>query len=182
MKVLLIIDMIAAFYQKGNLKNPEEVAKIIQPIVNLARKIVAEGGTIIFLRDEHEENDREFEMFSPHAVTEEERAIIEELQEFLLGSIIIGKTRYSAFYGTDLEKELDALRPEELIEVGVCTDICILLTAADGRNRDYKVTVPRDCVTTYDAPGHFAHEVNEGALDYMEKILGVRVVEKWSDV
>lgn len=182
MEVLLIIDMIEAFYRKGNLKNPEEVAKIIQPIVNLARKIVAEGGTIIFLRDEHEENDREFEMFPPHAVTEEERAIIVELQEFLPGSIIISKTRYSGFYGTDLEKELNALKPDELIEAGVCTDICILFTAADGRNRDYKVTVPRDCVTTYNAPGHFAHKVNKEALNRMEKILGVRVVKKWSDV
>ena len=42
-------------------------------------------------------------------------------------------------------------------------------TAADARNRDYKVEVPADCVASFDEDAH------DNALRHMEKILGVAV-------
>ena len=44
-------------------------------------------------------------------------------------------------------------------------------TAADARNRDYAVEVPGDCVATFDAGAH------DHALEHMEKILGVSVLQ-----
>lgn len=52
---------------------------------------------------------------------------------------------------------------------GVCTDICVLHTAADARNRDYPVEVPADCVASFDARAH------QWALRHMERILGARI-------
>src|SRR3972149_1360408 len=66
----------------------------------------------------------------------------------------------------DLEARLQALRPEKIIVVGVCTDICVLHTVADARNRDYLVEVPTDCVATFDEEAH------RFALNHMKRILG----------
>ena len=57
-----------------------------------------------------------------------------------------------------------------VIVCGVCTDICVLHTAADARNRDYPVEVPTDCVASYDPNAH------EWALRHIEKVLGARLV------
>ena len=65
---------------------------------------------------------------------------------------------------------MTALDPEKVIVCGVCTDICVMHTAADARNRDYIVEVPVDCVATFDPEAHAY------ALQHMEKILGANLV------
>ena len=58
-----------------------------------------------------------------------------------------------------------------MIVCGVCTDICVLHTAADARNRDYPVEVPIDCVATFDPDAH------RWALQHIENILGASLVQ-----
>jgi nicotinamidase-related amidase len=82
---------------------------------------------------------------------------------------IIPKKRYSAFFNTELEQKLSQLKPERLIVCGVLTDICVLHTVADARNRDYYVEVPVDCVASPDEEQH------RFALAHMEKILGAKL-------
>ena len=65
-----------------------------------------------------------------------------------------------------LDKRLRELEVDKMIICGVCTDICVLYTTADARNRNYEVEVPTDCVATFDPQAH------EWALDHIEKILG----------
>ncbi|MDP6102243.1 MAG: isochorismatase family cysteine hydrolase, partial [Dehalococcoidia bacterium] len=65
---------------------------------------------------------------------------------------------------------LRELGPEKIIICGVCTDICVLHTTADARNRDYTVEVPSDAVATFDANAHV------WALQHMENILGAKLV------
>ena len=38
--------------------------------------------------------------------------------------------------------------------VGVCTNICVLYTAADARNLDYKVNIYEDGVASFDEEAH----------------------------
>ena len=85
---------------------------------------------------------------------------------------IIPKQRYSAFFGTDLEKRLTDLAPDKIVICGVCTDICVMHTTADARNRDYNVEIPVDCVATFDPEAH------ANALQHMEKILGATVARE----
>ena len=56
--------------------------------------------------------------------------------------------------------------------MGDCTDICVLHTVADLRNRDYKVEVPADCVASFDPEQH------QWALDHMDKILGAKITHR----
>ena len=54
------------------------------------------------------------------------------------------KKRLSAFYPTDLELLLRNLGIRRIVLTGCMTDCCILNTAFDGANRDFRVIVPKD--------------------------------------
>lgn len=176
-RALIVVDTQKGFTRIGNLASERTTAAVPR-----IRDIVAEehgaGTPIIFTKDSHVENDLEFEMFPPHCIVgTEEHDLVEELQGFEAdAAAVIEKRRYSAFFETDLEKLLARLDPDEVHVVGVCTDICVLHTTADLRNRDYPVVIRREGVETFDAPGHDADEVNRFALAHAEGILGAKVV------
>ena len=129
------------------------------------------GSSIFFICDNHDPDDLEFQMFPRHCVKgTEEAQVIPELGDFVTEENLVPKNRYSGFFDTKLGSRLEELGPEKVIVCGVCTDICVLHTAADARNRDYSVEVPTDCVATFDADAH------KWALRHIEKILGARVV------
>ena len=108
-------------------------------------------------------------MFPVHCVRgTEEPEIIPELREY--EGIHLPKRRYSAFFETNLADLLAELEPERVIVCGVCTDICVMHTVADARNRDYAVDVPKDCVASFDSEAHAS------ALRHMERILGARLL------
>ena len=117
-------------------------------------------------------------MFPPHCIEGSgEEEIVDELREFAGRSVVLRKRRYSGFFGTDLDRVLAEMSPSMVEVVGVCTDICVLHTVADLRNRDYPVTVYSDLVQTYDAPGHPGDEVNRWALGHLRDVLGAAVVQ-----
>jgi nicotinamidase/pyrazinamidase len=101
--------------------------------------------------------------------------VVDELQPLLARGLLIRKRRYSGFFETDLEARLSALRPDRVTVVGVCTDICVLHTVADLRNRDYPVTVPAGAVDTFDSPGHPGDEIQRFALSHLSGVLGATV-------
>jgi nicotinamidase/pyrazinamidase len=101
--------------------------------------------------------------------------VVPELQPLLKAGTLIRKRRYSGFFETDLEDRLRAARPEQVTVVGVCTDICVLHTVADLRNRDYRVVVPASAVETFDSPGHPGDEVQRWSLAHLQGVLGARV-------
>lgn len=168
--VVLVVDMLRGFCEEGyRLYVGETIRRIIPKIRRLLEEEKAKGSHIIFLCDSHAPDDKEFEMFPPHCVRgTEEAEIIPELWQF--AGEVIPKTRFSCFYGTNLDERLRELKPDKIIVVGVCTDICVMHTVADARNRDYSVEVPADCVATFDQEAH------RYALRHMEKILGAKIV------
>ncbi len=174
---VLVVDMLNGFCKAGNLASPLCDAAIPR-VARILEERVAAGDHLVFLADNHAPDDREFEIFPPHCIRgTAEAEVVPELQRFLRlpQSTLVPKTRYSGFYGTDLDQRLNALAPQEVRVVGVCTDICVLHTVADLRNRDVRVIVPADGVETFDAPGHAAAEVNRFALDHMAQVLGAKV-------
>jgi nicotinamidase-related amidase len=171
--VVIVIDMIKGFMQEQYpLYCGPESKKIIPEIQKLLEKEIAGGATILYLTDAHDEDDKEFEMFPPHCIAgTEETEIIPELAERFPGERI-PKKRFSCFYKTSLKERLEQLNPEKLVIVGVCTDICVMHTVADARNRDFKVEVPAHCVASFDQEAH------EWALKHMEKVLGAEI-SRW---
>ena len=168
--VVLVVDMLKGFYNIGNLANPR-MDNIIPNVIELLKEKTREGYKIIFLGDVHKENDVEFKIFPPHCIDgTEEIYVIDELQPFLKEGDYVSKNKFSGLFNTDLDELLGNYNPQEIIVVGVCTDICVLHTVADLLLMGYPVIIPKDCVETFDAPGHKADEINDWALAHMALI------------
>jgi nicotinamidase/pyrazinamidase len=175
-RVLLVTDVQEGFTRLGNLASPHMTVAIPR-VVRILEDEAAKETPVIFTKDSHREGDPEFEVFPPHCIVgTAEHDLVEELRPFEAGAAaVIEKRRYSAFFETDLEKVLEELDPREIHICGFCTDICVLHTTADLRNRDYRVVVRRDGVETFDGPGHPNDETNRWALAHIESVLGARV-------
>jgi nicotinamidase-related amidase len=173
--VTIVVDVLNGFCKQGNLASPRcdaAIPKIREAIEERRRA----GDQLIFLADTHDPNDREFEVFPVHCVRGTvESEVVPELQPLLKAGTLIRKRRYSGFFETDLEERLRAARPEQVTVVGVCTDICVLHTVADLRNRDYRVVVPASAVETFDSPGHPGDEVQRWSLAHIQGVLGARL-------
>jgi nicotinamidase-related amidase len=173
--VTIVVDVLNGFCKTGNLASSRCRAAIPRIKAVIEERLKA-GDQLIFLADTHDEDDREFEVFPVHCVRgTEEAEVVDELQPLLARGLLIRKRRYSGFFETDLEARLSALRPDRVTVVGVCTDICVLHTVADLRNRDYPVTVPAGAVDTFDSPGHPGDEIQRFALSHLSGVLGATV-------
>jgi nicotinate phosphoribosyltransferase len=125
---------------------------------------------VFYLCDHHIPNDPEFGMFPPHSIEGTvETEVIPELSQY--PGEIIPKRTYGSFYKTSLDEKLKAIKADTLVVCGVTTDICILHTVIDARDRGYEVEVPVDCVASFDKKGHFF------ALDYMERVAGAKLIK-----
>lgn len=170
MKAVLVIDMLNDFIlPTGKLPVGESGLAIVPFIRSLLEEARREGDKIIYICDNHREDDGEFKMFPPHCVQGTAGSqIIAELAPGK-GDLVVYKRRYSAFCGTDLDITLREMGIGELILTGVCTNICVLYTAADARNLGYKVTVWREGVASFDEQAHLF------ALKEMQNTLGATV-------
>lgn len=74
--------------------------------------------------------------------------------------MVIEKTRYSAFFKTDLDARLAELGIATLIVTGVGTNVCVETTCRDGFMHDYYIVVPGDLVATIDNKLHHSSLMN----------------------
>jgi nicotinamidase-related amidase len=165
---IIVVDMINDFVT-GELaiSRAKDIIPNIRRLLDLAR---AKGIPILYACDSHSRDDPEVRLWGPHAIAGSRGAEVVEELEPREGDLLVKKTRYSPFFGTDLDRLIRELGITELVLVGVSTDICILHTAADAFYRGYGIIVPSDCV------GAFTREDHERALEYMKRVYGARVV------
>jgi ureidoacrylate peracid hydrolase len=87
------------------------------------------------------------------------------------GDITVTKRRYSAFYDTELESRLRALRIRYLVVTGCTTSICIESTIRDAAFRDYICVLPVDC-TGQPARSGSSYSGHEESLKIIERTFG----------
>src|SRR5699024_4510285 len=148
---LLIIDMLKDFIDEDGALTTGQSGKEIVSFINQKTKEFREKNyPIIYICDNHEKDDKEFDMFPPHCIAGTKGSeIIDELK-VKEEDKVIKKRRYSSFFGTDLDLYLREKGVDEIYLVGVNTNICVLYTAADGRNINYKVNIYEDGVASFD--------------------------------
>ncbi len=177
--LVLAIDAVKGFCDIGNMQNPR-MKKIIPNIEDLMERVQKNrDGDIIFVCDNHQEDDPEFKRFPKHCILDtEEVEVVPQLRRFLMADKknYVPKTKFNALSGNHLKESLAKIKPDRIITVGVCTDICILYTVAALRELGYEVIVPTDCVETFDAPDHNAEDVNNSILKHMADILGAEII------
>ena len=167
---LIVVDMLNDFIDENGALFCGPDAQAIIPFIK--ERLAAhrqKGDLIVFLQDAHAEDDLEFQKFPKHCVAGTWGSqVIDALAPFP-GENVLPKTRYSGFYGTDLENLLLNHKPGEVEVVGVCTSICVMDTVGGLANRDYRTLVPREGVADFDADAH------KHALQRMERLYGARV-------
>jgi nicotinamidase-related amidase len=170
-RVLIIVDMLNDFiHPDGVLYCSESAEDIVSVIFEQLEQCRKAGDAVIYLQDSHSADDKEFEKFPPHCVTGTWGNRIIDALEPADDERVIAKTRYSGFYGTDLDRVLKQLGPNRVIVVGVCTSICVMDTVGGLVNRDYSVTVPANAVADFDIEAHLF------SLRRMRKIYGAQIV------
>ncbi len=170
-KALLVIDMLNDFIdEEGSLYCGPVVDDIIPVIKDKLDKAREQNVPVIYICDNHRPDDAEFDVFEPHCIEGSEGGRIYDEVAPEEGDVVIQKRRFSGFYGTDLDLTLRERGIQEVELVGVCTNICVLYTAADARMREYEVVVDVDAVASFDEQAH------ESALKEIENTLGGKVV------
>ena len=169
-RAVLVSDMLCGFFEEGHpLYCGTEARNIIPNVKRLLERELEQNSKIFYVCDHHIPDDPEFTMFPPHCIEgTAEAEIIPELSPY--PGEVIPKRTFSSFYNTPLDEKLEALKPEAIVICGVCTHICVLQAVIDARNRGYEVEIPVDCVASFDKRAHFF------ALDYMEKVLGAKLL------
>ena len=80
---------------------------------------------------------------------------------------VVTKKRYSAFFGTNLEQILGDLAPNQVTLAGVNTHACVRTTAIDAYQRDFRVLLASDCLSSHD-PEH-----GRISMAYMDRNIAV---------
>ena len=170
-RALLVLDMLEGFMRKEfPLYCGNDGERIIPVIKNIIEEFNKRRETVIFIADHHEQDDEEFKMFPRHCVAgTKESEVIPELWNVADKKVLVPKTRFAAFYETNLDNELKKIAPDEVHVTGVCTNICVLFTVEELLNRRYPTVVYRDGVASFDSGDH------QHALKQMKDILGVQI-------
>ncbi|AEG15055.1 isochorismatase hydrolase [Desulfofundulus kuznetsovii DSM 6115] len=173
--VLIVIDMLKDFIDADGALNCGEKGREIVPfVVEKVKEFMAQKEPVIFVMDAHDPEDPEFSRFPVHCVYGTPGAgLIDELASMVEEypfAIKVPKTRYSGFFRTNLNKILEDLNPAVVHVVGVCTNICVLYTVEELRNRDYRTVVYTKGVASFDEEAH------RWALKQMETVLGAEII------
>ena len=168
--ILIVVDMLNDFIDENGTLYCGRSAMDIIPFVGERLKAHRESGNlVIYLQDAHAKDDLEFKKFPPHCVAGTWGSRTIDSLASKSGDIVLSKTRYSGFYGTDLGKILAKNNPEVVEVVGVCTSICVMDTVGGLANRDYRTIVPRAGVADFDPDAH------DQALLRMERLYGATI-------
>ena len=154
--VLIVIDMLNDFLEKWAPARRQELVRSINELVGLMRQL---GRPIIWVRQEFEPDlqDAFPEMRDKRIrITIKGTAGCEIALDLATAPSdpVVVKKRYSAFFGTELERMLERLSPDVLILAGINTHACVRMTAIDAYQRDWRVVLAADCVDSYDREHH----------------------------
>lgn len=97
--------------------------------------------------------------------------IVDELTPHA-ADVVLYKTRYSGFYGTDLDGILRSRGVKSLIVTGCTTSICVESTIRDAMFRDYRCVLVEDCAA--EPIGHGLSRSNHEA-----SLLNVQLLFGW---
>lgn len=182
-KLLINVDMVNGFVKKGAMAD-SYIEHIIPEHIKLMKQIKEKEEAIAIIKDTHKENCREFNRYPAHCVEGTEEAdLIDELKQFEEDALVYLKNSTSTIYAPNFLEDIDKMiNLKEIIIIGCCTDICILNLAIplqnyfDQKDREVKITIPKNAVETYHASNHDREQYNEMAFKLMSQA-GINLVE-----
>ena len=173
--VLIVIDMQRGggmpYEQSGipTMAGFEDRVRRIRTVVDASRKAKL---PIVFFAELHRRSRVDFgrELDGDESIHclegERDSELVDELKPEGDNEYLIGKRRYSCFFGTDLEILLKGLKAETVILTGELTDVCVHYTFVDGHQHDYRMRVVTDCVG---GSTKKRHEASLDAMRYLQR-------------
>ena len=148
---ILVVNLLVDMIERAKpFPMPPEYGAILDRTVAFVRSAREAGYPIVFIQDQHRPGDKEFTDFSvgqPHAVRGTEGSeLVSQLDPLGEGDYTVGKRRFSAFFGTDMDLYLREEGIRRLVIVGRPSNVCALYSAADGFMRRYEVVAVSDCL------------------------------------
>jgi len=154
--VLIVIDMLRDFLDGWPPSSREKLVQSTQKLVSMMRE---RGYPIVWVRQEFQADlsDAFLEVRAKGiSITIKGTPGCQIIPELPIrpSEIVIVKKRYSAFFGTELDRILRELEPNAIILAGINTHACIRMTAIDAYQRDFPVVLASECIGSYDQEHH----------------------------
>jgi nicotinamidase-related amidase len=144
-KALILVDFEKEWTDKSSDYFVGDISELIKKTNKLIDYCRKNDYKIIFTT--HVEKDSD-EAFAPNSKNVE---IIDELHK-QDSDVLITKNKISPFYQTDLEKHLEGI--DEIVICGILTNLCVRSLAQDAYDRDFKITIIKDCCRAFDEETH----------------------------
>ncbi|MDQ7784393.1 MAG: isochorismatase family cysteine hydrolase [Desulfomonilaceae bacterium] len=148
---LIIVDMV-----KGNVDTHGtgmmdiEAREMIPVLLDLTRAFRRNGAKVIYACDSFIDGDFIFQSrMSPHSLrgTGGDQPLDElDVQQT---DVILPKRRFSAFYKTDLDQTLRTWGVHTVVIAGITTQVCVLMTALDAVQNDFRAVIVSDACTCH---------------------------------
>ncbi|MGI6329204.1 MAG: cysteine hydrolase family protein [Dethiobacteria bacterium] len=154
---LLIIDMVK---DSLDFEHPFPITpfamQIVPPINKLIGTFRKQGWPVIFSTDAFHEGDFIFRgRMKPHSLAGTRGAEIADGLDYLPETDTwLPKPRFSAFFGTGLEKMLREQGVTLCAVAGITTNFCVLSTVMDALAHDFKVILLEDCTAAHSESVH----------------------------
>lgn len=185
---LLVVDMQNDFLLPGSPVAAPGGLELVPAMSRLARRARSAGAPVVFTQEAHRPDGSDFGIeafFEPMHCLEGGTGIqiVDGLAPEPSDIVIGGKRRYDAFLGTDLDAVLRLRGIENLVVVGVCTDVCVTATVQHARNLDYRCLVLRDATAGTSPQRHEAALLClEHVFARVETIEGACKIVGWPDL
>jgi nicotinamidase-related amidase len=164
---MLIIDMLSGWDFPDADKLLPGAQRIAGKIAALRQRCHAAGVPVIYANDNRGRWRSDFRSLLSDVVAHGPGAAIGSRLAPREDDYFILKPKHSAFHATPLQELLQHMRASHLFITGVSSEQCVLLTAAEAKIRDYRVTVPRDAVAAQ------TPRRQRLAVDYLTEVLEV---------
>lgn len=153
---LIIVDMLKDTFDRHPEAFISKAAMKFVPTINrLSAMFRTKGLPVIFSCDSFLIDDFIFQgKMSPHSIKGTEGADVIDQLHREPGDIVSKKRRFSAFFKTDMDKQLRIFGCDTVVVVGISTHICVLSTVIDAVSSDFKAILLKDCCAAHSPDIH----------------------------
>ena len=144
-KALICVDFENEWTDKSSdyfIGDISDVIKKTNKLIDFCRK---NGYKIVFTTHVEKDSDSAFASNSKNV------EIIKELHK-QDSDVLITKNKIGPFYKTNLDKELKGIK--EIVICGILTNLCVRSLAQDAYDRDFQITIVKDCCRAFDEETH----------------------------
>ena len=125
-ELLVVVDMVNGFVKKGSLAD-SYIEHIIPEQIRLIEEFLKAKQGVLFIKDAHTKDSKEFDSFPPHCIKgTEEAELVDELKPYEQVAMSIEKNSTSAIFATgfmELIRGMENLK--RVVTVGCEADICV---------------------------------------------------------